>query len=87
MLSNGQKNRVTVDIYGQKYTIVGPESKSHIRHVAEMVDQKMRETSTANPTLDIHKLAVLTAVNAMNDYIKLMEQYELLEIEYKKLKD
>lgn len=40
MLSNGQKNRVTVDIYGQKYTIVGPESKSHIRHVAEMVDQK-----------------------------------------------
>lgn len=47
----------------------------------------MRETSTANPTLDIHKLAVLTAVNAMNDYLKLMEQYELLEIEYKKLKD
>jgi cell division protein ZapA len=43
------------------------------------VDEKMREISTKNPSLDINKLAVLTAVNAVHEYIKLKEDYERLE--------
>jgi cell division protein ZapA len=70
-LSEAKKNRTTVDIYGQQYIIVGKESTSHIRHVASMVDEKMREINRANPSLDISKLAVLTAVNAVNDLVKL----------------
>ena len=42
-LSQSSKNRITVDIYGVQYTIVGTESASHIRHVASIVDEKMRE--------------------------------------------
>lgn len=87
MLSDSKKNKSTVDIYGQQYTIVGTESTSHIRLIASMVDDKMREIGSANPSLDTSKLAVLTAVNAVNDYIKLKDRVESLEAEIKRLKD
>ncbi|MBU5212507.1 MULTISPECIES: cell division protein ZapA [Heyndrickxia] len=73
-----EKNRTTVGIYGQQYTIIGTESTSHIREVASIVDAKMREIRSNNPSLDTSKLAVLTAVNTVNEYLKLKEQYELL---------
>jgi cell division protein ZapA len=87
MLSDIKKNRSTVDIFGQQYVIVGSESTSHIRLIASMVDDKMREIGSANPSLDTSKLAVLTAVNAVNDYIKMKDRVESLEAEIKRLKD
>lgn len=80
-LSEPKKNRTTVDIYGQQYTIVGTENTSHIRFVASLVDEKMREIAASNPSLDSSKLAVLTAVNAVNDLIKLKEYFERQEKE------
>ncbi|MCA1318689.1 cell division protein ZapA [Bacillus haimaensis] len=79
-----QKTRTTVDIYGQQYSIVGTESISHIRLVASIVDEKMREINGKNSNLDISKLAVLTAVNVVHDYIKLKDAYDTLENEMKK---
>nr|WP_029326485.1 cell division protein ZapA [Bacillus sp. m3-13] len=79
-----QKTRTTVDIYGQQYSIVGTESISHIRLVASIVDEKMREINSKNSHLDISKLAVLTAVNVVHDYIKLKDEYDMLERELKK---
>jgi len=66
---------------------MGTESPSHVRLVASLVDDKMREISYKNPTLDVNKLAVLTAVNAVNDYIKLKDQLERLQEELQKEKD
>ncbi|MFJ7971130.1 cell division protein ZapA [Psychrobacillus sp. NPDC096389] len=86
-MSEQQKTRISVDIYGQTYNMVGSETTGHMRLVASMVDDKMREIHAHNSQLDIPKLAVLTAVNAVNDYIKVKEQLELLEAELKKLKD
>ncbi|AIE60972.1 cell division protein ZapA [Bacillus methanolicus MGA3] len=87
MLSDAQKNRISVEIYGQQYVIVGSESTSHIRLVASIVDDKMREISSKNPSLDTSKLAVLTAVNAVNDYLKIKDRLERLENELKRVKD
>ncbi|WP_026572245.1 cell division protein ZapA [Bacillus sp. UNC438CL73TsuS30] len=86
-MSNSQKSRTTVDIYGQQYVIVGDESSSHVRLVASLVNGKMREISSRNPSLDVSKLAVLTAVNAVNDYIKIKDQLERLKAELIKEKD
>ncbi|WP_335872885.1 cell division protein ZapA [Bacillus sp. 2205SS5-2] len=86
-MSEQQKNRTTVDIYGTQYVIIGTESTSHVRSVATFVDDKMRGISSKNPALDINKLAVLTAVNAVHDYLKLKEKIEQLENEVKKIKD
>jgi cell division protein ZapA len=47
----------------------------------------MREISSKNPSLDVNKLAVLTAVNAVNDYIKIKDQLEQLQKAHKKEED
>lgn len=86
-MSNIEKTRTTVDIYGTQYVILGNENQSHVRHVASLVDNKMREIGSRNPLLDVNKLAVLTAVNAVNDYIKMKEQLERLQSELQKEKD
>ncbi|WP_144547873.1 cell division protein ZapA [Bacillus sp. X1(2014)] len=86
-MSNNQKNRTTVDIYGQQYVIMGSESPSHIRHVASLVDNKMREISYKNPNLDETKLAVLTAVNAVNDFLQMKDELNRLQKERQKEKD
>lgn len=86
-LSSSSKTKVTVDIYGQQYSIIGSETTSHIRTVASMVDEKMREINAKNPHLDINKLAVLTAINFVHDYLKLKEQYEKLEQQVMREKD
>lgn len=86
-LAEQEKNRISVEIYGQTYKIVGTESTGHMRLVASIVDDKMREISVHNPSLDSAKLAVLTAVNSVHDLLKLKEQVEALEEQVKKLKD
>lgn len=86
-MAETKKIRTTVDIYGQQYAIVGTESSSHIRLVASMVDDKMREIGSKNPSLDVSKLAVLTALNAMNDLVKLKDHVEKLESELNRVKE
>lgn len=85
-MTDEQKTRIAVDIYGQTYKMVGTETSSHMRLVASMVDDKMREISKHNPALDSAKIAVLTAVNTIHDYLKLKERVEQMEEELNKLK-
>lgn len=73
-----KKTRITVEINKKLYTIVGAESKEHVERVAHLVDKKMNEIYEANKHLDTAKLAVLTAINTMNDYLKLKEDYDAL---------
>lgn len=73
-----EKQRTTVTIYGQQYTVVGQEPPTHVKEVAQLVDQKMREIKKRNPYLDTTRLAVLTAVNVVDDYMKLLKENEVL---------
>lgn len=68
------KQRTTVEIYGEKYTVVGLEEASHIREVARFVNDRMREIKERNPYMDAKKIAVLTALNTANEYIKLKSE-------------
>ncbi|ALX48251.1 cell division protein ZapA [Lentibacillus amyloliquefaciens] len=84
-MAEDDKTRVTVEIYNKHYTIVGKEDPNDVRLVAGQVDQKMREIHSANQQLTPTELAVLTAVNTMNDYMKLKKDYaELLGSQHKK---
>ncbi|ARD47128.1 cell division protein ZapA [Sporosarcina sp. P37] len=85
-MADKQKARVTVDIYGQTYTVVGTEPSSHVRYVASLVDERMREISKHNRHLDSKRIAVLTAVNSVHDYLKLQEKVKELEEEVRNLK-
>ncbi|WP_414046148.1 cell division protein ZapA [Macrococcus equi] len=73
------KNRITVTIHDQHYTIIGEDEPSHIRHVASLVDDRINEIARMSAGLDTSRKAVLAAVNIMDDYVKLQEEYELLK--------
>ncbi|RDI44215.1 cell division protein ZapA [Falsibacillus pallidus] len=81
-----RKNKATVTIHEQQYDIVSTESVEHINRVASIVDDKLRELHKNNPYLGLNRLAVLTAVNAVHDLVKLEEEIELLRKEINKLK-
>lgn len=74
-------NKLTVEIYGQQYTMRGGESSTHMKEIARHVDDKMKRIADKNPRLDIARLAVLSAVNISDDYLKLKQEYdELVEL-------
>jgi len=75
-LTDQSKSRTIVEIYGKTYTIIGQESPEHIKEVADYVDQIMREFSSRNPSLDSTNLAVLAAINAASEYLKLKKKLE-----------
>ncbi|HLR71093.1 MAG TPA: cell division protein ZapA [Pseudogracilibacillus sp.] len=77
-MSHNGKTRVSIKIHNRTYTVVGEESANEVQLVASLVDQKMRELQQKNSKLDMADLAVLTAVNTMNDYLKLKEDYASL---------
>ena len=85
-MADDKKTRIAVEIYGQTYKMVGTETSHHMRQVASIVDDKMREVSSHNPNLDSTKIAVLAAVNSVHDLVKLKEQVEQMEDQLKKLK-
>ena len=70
------RNRLSVEIYGQQYHIVGDESVGYMRQVASHVDDVMRQVASNNSRLDTTRLAVLSAVNIANDFLKLKQEYD-----------
>jgi len=77
-VAENKKTRITVEINRTRYTIVGDESEEHVKEVARLVNDKMEEVRSANQHLDTSRLAVLTALNTMNDYVKLKKEHETL---------
>jgi cell division protein ZapA len=74
--NNMSKNKLSVEIYGQQYNIIGKASPGYMREVARQVDENMRTIAQGNPRLDTTKLAVLSAVNITDQYLKLKQEYE-----------
>ncbi|GAA4704569.1 cell division protein ZapA [Brevibacillus fulvus] len=72
------KNRISVEIYGHQYRLSGKASVTHMRMVAGYVDDRMNEIAKGNHRLDTAKIAVLTAVNIADEYIRLQQEYQEL---------
>ncbi|GEK33409.1 cell division protein ZapA [Kurthia sibirica] len=86
-MEESPKNRISIEIYGQTYNMIGPESTAHMRAVAATVDEQMRNIKLMNPVLSSTQLAVLTAANTVNESLKLQQKIKSLEAELKKIKD
>lgn len=88
-----EKTRTVVNICGKEYVIAGVESEEYIHRVAIHVDRKMIELKNTYINLNTAELAVLTAINIADDFIKMKYDYntsleELLKYkeEIKKIK-
>jgi cell division protein ZapA len=73
------KNKETVEIYGCQYAVCGQASSGQMQQIAGYVDRKMRELASNNPCLDTARLAMLSAVNIADDYLRLQADYQELE--------
>jgi cell division protein ZapA len=71
--SHAQLNRIEVDIFGQKYNIIGEESAEHIRFMAQIVDGKMREIAAMSSGMSSLKVAILAALNISEEALKLQK--------------
>lgn len=58
---------VEVDIYGATYHVRGENDPAHLRRLAGLVDEKMREVATHVATVDTTKIAILAALNIAED--------------------
>ena len=81
-----QKIRTTVKIAGKEYNIAGYDPEEHVQRVAAYVDRRMNELSAATH-LPPAQLAVLTAVNAVDDMIKSRDEIRRLRQENEQLRE
>ena len=76
------KNRVTVTIAGQEYTLVGTEEASYTEKVAAHVDAKVEEV-LSGAHVSLVDGAILAAVNIADEYFKEVEAAENLRRQLK----
>ena len=76
------KNRVTVTIAGQEYTLVATEDQGYVEKVAQHVDAQMKRV-LEGARVSLVDGAVLTAVNIADEYFKEVEASENLRRQLK----
>lgn len=78
------KNKVTVSIAGQEYTMVAVEDESYVRKVAAHVDGQVREVLDQG-RLSIADGAVLAAMNIADQYFREQASTENLRRQVKEV--
>lgn len=74
-------NRVVVSIFDQEYVVKSQEEEQYVRELAAYLDRKMRDIQEKSPHLTPHKVAVLAALNLVDELFKVRREYEgLLEL-------
>lgn len=68
------KNRVTVVIMGEEYTIKSTSSPESMHRAARLVDQMLSALSKRHVSRSSHKLAILAALNLAHQLLELREE-------------
>ncbi len=71
-MTTPDRTRVTVEIYGTSYKLVG-SSADYMKKIAAYVDERMNAISKNHARLDTMKLAVLTAVHMAEEALQVNE--------------
>lgn len=58
---------VRVNIFDQVYSLRSPKGEEHIRQIAEIVDERMRQISAHTTTFELSRIAVLAALNIADE--------------------
>ena len=61
---------IDISILNQKYLFKGDESEEHLREVAELVKKKVEALKKKNPSITLHKAAMLTAFDLASHVIQ-----------------
>jgi len=77
MTEPNQDNSISVDIYDQTYHLRGQDT-DYIRHLADIVDVKMRAVASHGKTVDSLRVAVLASLNIADELVTLEKKYMAL---------
>ncbi|MEG0594194.1 MAG: cell division protein ZapA [Christensenella sp.] len=80
-----EKTKTVVSIGGKEYTICGTDSAEYIHRVALKVNGKLDELKRSNPDLNNIQLAMLTAINIADDYMKANDELQTVKKELERL--
>ncbi|MDB5056474.1 MAG: cell division protein ZapA [Bacilli bacterium] len=80
-MSAEEKTRISVDIFGTSYKLVGSSSVSYMKMVAAHVNDQMHHISAVLPLLESSKVAVLASVNIADEFFKLRKENEQFQSE------
>ena len=72
-----EKQRITVNVAGKTWSLVSSDPPEYVRRVAEYVDRKLNETSTAT-NLPSAQTAILTCFNLADELMKAQDENTLL---------
>lgn len=79
MSQSNNKNRVSVKIYGENYTMCSAASVEYMRHLAKHVDEKMAQIGQSNSRLGLNKVAVLTSINLADELFRVRRELRELQ--------
>lgn len=71
-----QVEPVQVTIFNQAYNLRSLSDGEHVRQIAQLVDERMRQISTQFTTHDVSKIAVLAALNIADELQRMKDYYE-----------
>ena len=72
-----ESESVTVNIFGQEYTLKGAADPAYVQKVAKFVDERMHEVAQGSNRPPTVKVAILAAVNIADELMR--EQQKRLE--------
>jgi cell division protein ZapA len=66
----------TISILGQKLSVLSDAGDEHVAYVVKYVDDKVKEVEHASGNINTLNIAILTALNIADEYIKYKEVKE-----------
>jgi cell division protein ZapA len=73
---NPAPETIEVTIFNQTYRLRSQTGREHVRQIANLVDERMRQISAQITTHDVVKIAVLTALNIADEMQSLKNYYD-----------
>ncbi|RQD77251.1 MAG: cell division protein ZapA [Candidatus Syntrophonatronum acetioxidans] len=84
------KNKVSVEIFGDEYTLKSDLPANYMKKLSDYVDSKMQALAQKSSRMGVHKIAILTAINLTDEIFNLRRELKRvnakLEEEEKKRK-
>ena len=81
-----KKVRTTVHIGDQRYTLSGVDSEEYMHRVAIHVDRMMQKVKSHNTDLPNNMIAVLTAINIADEYLRAIDLAKVQRVKENKSK-